>query len=144
MLFPDINIMVYAYDSASNHHAECANWLESALNGDVDVCFSWHTIMGLMRVLTTVKMVKNAFTAKEAMQIADDMMATPVSRMLLPGDQHFSIFRRLVNETGISGARLSDAHIAALAIEHGATVVSTDRDFRAFDGVKLINPLATD
>jgi len=141
MLFPDINILVYAYDSASDDHEACSNWLESVLNGDDPVCFSWHTILGLMHILTTVRMVKNAFTAKEAMQIGDDLMATPVSRILLPGDQHFNIFRQLVNETGISGARLSDAHIAALAIEHGATVVSKDRDFRAFDGVKLINPL---
>lgn len=144
MLFPDINILVYAYDSASEDHKPCLKWLESALNGKNPVCFSWHTIMGLMRILTTVRMVRNAFTTKEAMQIADDMLSMPVSRMLLPGDQHFSIFRQLVNETGVSGARLSDAHIAALAIEHGATVVSKDRDFRAFDGVKLISPLAID
>ncbi len=143
MLFPDINILVYAYDSASKDHELCSNWLESVLNGDEPVCFSWHTIMGLVRILTTVKRVKNAFTAKEAMQIADDLMSTPVSRMLSPGDQHFTLFRQLVNETGISGARLSDAIIAALAIEHGATVVSKDRDFRAFDGVKLLNPLAS-
>lgn len=85
MLFPDLNILVYAYDSASEDHEACLFWLESALNGKVPVCFSWHTIMGLMRILTTVKMVKNAFSPKEAMQIADDMMSTPVSRMLLPG-----------------------------------------------------------
>jgi predicted nucleic acid-binding protein len=87
-------------------------------------------------------MVKNAFSVREAMDIAHDLMTTPVSRMLAPGDQHFALFRQLVNETGISGARLADAHIAALAIEHGATVVSTDRDFRVFDRIKLLDPLA--
>lgn len=143
MFFPDLNILVYAYDSGSKHHEVCSQWLESALNGGDPVCFSWHTIMGVVRLLTTVKMMTNAFTPKEALEVADDLMTTPVSRMLLPGDQHFSIFRRLVDETGISGARLADAHIAALAIEHGATVVSNDRDFRAFDGLKLINPLVS-
>lgn len=142
MLFPDLNVLIYAYDSGAKQHDACSRWLESALNGDQPVCFSWHTIMGVMRILTTVKMVKNAFTVSEAMDIADDLLTTPLSRMLVPGEQHLALFRRLVDETKISGARLADAHLAALAIEHGAAVVSTDRDFRAFDGIKLIDPLS--
>lgn len=142
MLFPDINVLVYAYNLAAPEHLACKKWLESALNANKPVCFSWHTIMGFVRIVTTVRMVPAALTAKEAMEIADELMQSPVSRMLLPGDGHFEIFRKLVNDTGISGARLSDAHLASLAMEYGATMVSADRDFRIFDDLKLINPLA--
>ncbi|NOT48499.1 MAG: PIN domain-containing protein [Acidobacteria bacterium] len=143
MIFPDINLLIYAYDSGSAQHERCSRWLETILNGDAPVCFSWHTIFGFMRIATTVRMVSRPFTAREAMNIAEELMSAATSKMLEPGERHFEIFRRLVEETGISGARLSDAHIAALAIEHGATVVSSDRDFRAFDGLKLINPLVS-
>ncbi len=140
MMLPDINVLIYAYDKGSQQHVACLEWLESALNGERPVCFSWHTIMGFMRILTTVRMVQNSFTAKEAMDIADEILQAPVSQILTPGTGHFAIFRQLVRASGITGARLSDAHLAALAIEHGATVVSTNRDFKLFDGLKLIDP----
>ncbi|HMO79283.1 MAG TPA: PIN domain-containing protein [Pyrinomonadaceae bacterium] len=142
MILPDVNVLIYAYNSASRHHERCAEWLESILNGDSAVCFSWHTILGFVRIVTTVRMVPRPFSAVEAMEIADELLRSPVSKMLIPGDGHFGIFRQLVLDSGISGARLADAHIAALAIEHGATVASADRDFRVFDGLKLIDPLS--
>ncbi len=141
MIFPDINLLIYAYDSASIHHKICAPWLEEMVNGDQPVCFSWHTIMGFMRILTTLRMVPKPFSTQEVLDIADSLMQNPNSKMLNPGDRYFEIFRRLVIDTGISGARLADAHIAALAIEHGATVASSDKDFMVFDGLKLINPV---
>ena len=144
MLFPDVNILVYAHNLATPEHQACKAWLESALDADDPVCFSWHTILGFVRIITTIRMVPEPLTAKEAMDIADDLMGAPSSQMLVPGDRHFAIFRRLVNETGISGARLSDAHLASLAVEHGATIVSADRDSRSFDGLKLLNPLTLD
>lgn len=142
MILPDINLLIYAYNSACEEHKVCSVWLEKLLNGNEPVCFSWHTIMGFIRILTTVKMVANPYSPKQAMDIAGEWLSTPVSMMLVPGDGHFAIFRQLVIDSGIAGARLADAHIAALAIEHNATVATSDKDFRGFDGVKLINPLA--
>ena len=142
MIFPDINLLIYAYDSGSKHHRICSEWLETTINSQVPVCFSWHTIFGFMRVATTIRMVSRPFTASEVMTIAEELMSVATAKMLEPGEKHFGIFRRLVDDTGISGARLSDAHIAALAIEHGATVASSDKDFRVFDGLSLMNPIA--
>lgn len=142
MIFPDINLLIYAYNSGFKQHDACAAWLESVMNGNSTVCFSWHTIMGFMRIITTPRMSPNPFTTNEAMEIASTLMNSSNSIMLTPGDNHFRIFRDLVDETGITGAKLADAHIAALAIEHGATVASSDRDFRVFDGLHLINPLS--
>lgn len=142
MILPDINLLVYAYNSASEQHKVCSAWLEKILNGNEPVCFSWPTIIGFIRILTTVKMVANPYSPKQAMDIAGEWLSTPVSMMLVPGDEHFAIFRQLVIDSGIVGARLADAHIAALAIEHNATVATSDKDFRAFDGVKWINPLS--
>lgn len=143
MIFPDINLLIYAYDSSSEHHKASAEWLESVLNGNVPVCFSWHTIMGFVRILTTVRMVRKPLTTEEAVEIAGEFIALPNSRILQPGENHFKVFSRLAKAAGISGVRLADAHIAALAIEHGAAVASADKDFRVFDGLNLINPLAS-
>jgi predicted nucleic acid-binding protein len=77
----------------------------------------------------------------EAMNIVSGLLSRENAVILTPGDRHLEIFRKLVSESGVSGAKISDAHLAALAIEHGATLASADRDFRLFDGLKLINPL---
>ncbi len=142
MIFPDINLLIYAYNSDFEHHDLCADWLESVINGNSTVCFSWHTIMGFMRIITTPRMFPNYFTANESMELASVLMNSPNATMLTPGENHFRIFKGLVKEAGITGAKLADAHIAALAIEHGATLASADRDFRLFDGLRLINPLS--
>ena len=142
MIFPDLNLLVYAYNSDADQHERAAEWLESVLNGDGKVCFCWHTILGLVRITTTPSMFPRCFTNSVAISIANDLINNPNSMMLLPGERHFSIFTKLANETGFSGPRISDVHLAALAIEHSATFASNDRDFRYFDGLKLINPLA--
>lgn len=142
MILPDINILIYAYNKAAKQHRKCAVWLEATLNADETICFSWHTIMGFVRIVTTPNMFPNHFTPAAALDIASSMMTAQNAKMLQPGIRHFAILRKLIEQTGISGARISDAHIAALAIEHGATIASADRDFRVFDGIDLINPAA--
>ncbi|MGH9946614.1 MAG: TA system VapC family ribonuclease toxin [Pyrinomonadaceae bacterium] len=142
MIFPDINLLLYAYNTMFERHGECSAWLESLINGKSTVCFSWHTIMGFIRMSTTPSIFPKPYTSTESLEIASSFLDAKNSMILLPGEEHFRVFSRLVKESGFTGPRLMDAHIAALAIEHGATVASADRDFRAFDGLKLINPLA--
>ena len=142
MIFPDLNILVYAYNTASKKHVQAAEWLESALNGDEKVCFCWHTILGFIRMSTTPSMFPGHFNNSVAISIATEWMSNHNSIMLSPSERHFSIFTRLAKETGFTGSRISDVHLAALAIEHSVTFASTDRDFRRFESLKLIDPLA--
>ncbi len=141
MIFPDINLLLYAYNKSAEQYERCATWLGSVMNGAEQVCFSWHTILGFIRISTTPNIFPNHYSSKEALGIAAELIFSSNSTMLLPGERHFAIFQRLINESGLSGSRISDAHIAALAIEHGATLASADRDFRVFDDLKVFNPL---
>lgn len=141
MIFPDVNILIYAYNSASQEHEKASAWLASVLNGHEKVCFSWHTILGFVRISTTPSMFPHFFSSREAMSIAGELIDAPNSTMIAPGTNHFAIFRKLVSEAGIGGPMISDAHLAALAIEHGATVATSDKDFRLFEDLKFFNPL---
>ena len=142
MIFPDLNLLIYAHNTAAKQHERAFEWLESVLNGEEKVCFCWHTILGFIRISTTPSMFPRYFTNSAAISIANELMSSRNSIMLSPGERHFSIFTKLANETGFSGPKISDVHLAALAIEHSATFASSDRDFRFFEGLRLIDPLA--
>lgn len=142
MIFPDINLLVYAYNASSVQHEKAIDWLESQMNGGEKVCFCWHTILGFIRISTTPSTFPRYFSASSAISIASELMGSPNAIMISPGERHFSLFARLAEETGFSGPKVSDIHLAALAIEHAATFASSDRDFRRFEGLKLIDPLA--
>ncbi len=144
MILPDLNLLIYAHNTAAVQHERALAWLESALNGEEKVCFCWHTILGFIRITTTPSMFPTHFTNSVAISIANELISGPNSIMLSPGERHFSIFSRLAKETGFSGPKISDVHLAALAIEHSVTFASSDRDFRCFDGLKLIDPLTVD
>jgi len=81
------------------------------------------------------------FTLKEAIEIVEDWLAQPQARVLLPTEKHWKIFTGLIIEGQTNGAMVMDAHLAALAIEHGATLATTDRDFVRFSKLKTTNPL---
>lgn len=144
MIFPDLNLLIYAHNVAAPHHERAIEWLESVMNGEQKVCFCWHTILGFIRITTTPSMFPQHFTNSAAISIANELMSSQNSIMLSPGERHFSIFTKLINETGFSGPKISDVHLAALAMEHSVTFASSDRDFRYFEGLKLIDPLATE
>jgi toxin-antitoxin system PIN domain toxin len=141
MIFPDLNLLLYAHNTAFEDHDRCAAWLDSLMNGKQRVCFSWHTILGFVRITTTRRMFPAGYTSNEALQIPSEFLDSPNSVLISPGEQHFAIMRNLIENSGISGPKISDAHLAALAIEHGVILASADRDFRVFDGLQLINPL---
>lgn len=140
MILSDINLLLYAHNKAAKEHEQAKNWLEKTLNEDT-LCLSWHTIMGFVRISTSARIFPNPFTSPEAISNIRKLVEHSNSVTIVPGRSHFSIFERLVAESKISGAMLMDAHLAALAIEHGATLASNDRDFRLFDGLNLLDPI---
>lgn len=142
MILVDTNLLIYAFNESAEENHRARKWLEKSLAGPDAVCFSWQTITAFLRISTNTQVFSNSFSADEAFAVVENWLSAPNSRILVPGTRHLSLFGGLATTSRISGAMLMDAHLAALAIEHGATLATTDRDFRRFDGLKLIDPLA--
>lgn len=102
---------------------------------------SWQIITAFLRISTNPKSFPYPYTLPEAIEIVEDWLAQPQVRILVPTEKHWEIFSRLIIEGQTNGAMMMDAHLAALAIEHGAVLATTDRDFARFSKLKTINPL---
>jgi hypothetical protein len=141
MIVPDANILIYAYDERSAFFEVARDWLERSLAGSVDIGLSWQTITAFVRITTDKRAFPSPYSATEAFEIVENWVSAPAARIVLPTANHLQIFSSIAVETKVAGAMVMDAHLAALTIEHGATLATTDRDFRKFDGLRVVNPL---
>ena len=141
MNLPDANILLYAYNSDAAEHEKCREWLENQLSGTDLVGFGWQTITAFLRISTNARAFPNPLTPTEATEIASVWLEVPNARILLPAENHWTIFKNLITIRQIKAAMIMDAHLAALAIEHNAVLITTDNDFSRFSGLKTINPL---
>ena len=142
MILPDVNILLYAHNKDDQKFGEASVWLKELLSGATTACFCWETINGFIRVSTNPKAMPSPITLEEAFTIVADWMAAKNSTLLQPTDRHLEVLRKTASDAGVRGSLFSDAVLAALAIDHGATLATTDQDFSRFDGLKIINPLA--
>jgi hypothetical protein len=142
MLIPDVNILVYAYDSTSPHLERARAWWETTLQQPRIVGLPWATSIGFIRVITNRGIWDKPLPPKDAIAIVRTWLDHPRVRIVTPGERHAEILFDLLLELGIAGNLTSDAHLAALAIEHQAELVSTDTDFARFPGLRWFNPLA--
>jgi uncharacterized protein len=142
MLVPDLNVLLYATNSTSSQHLACRHWLQSALSGDVPVGLSWHVLLGFLRLSTKAVVFARPLTVIEAFDVIEAWRAQPASVDVYPTDRHAEVLRGLLTKTGTGGNLTSDAHLAALAMTHGATLVSCDHDFARFPGLTWFNPSA--
>jgi toxin-antitoxin system PIN domain toxin len=136
----DVNVLLYGYDSDSSQHATCRPWLEAAFSSDEPIALSWQTVLGFVRISTNSRAVKRPLSGAEACAIVGSWLTRPNVLVLEAGDRFWGIFQEQVAEAQASGPLVMDAALAALAIEQGATLCSTDRDFRRFRGLKLLDP----
>ena len=141
MIVLDANLLIYAYDTASPHHKAAIGWMGKALSGRELVGLPWQTAAAFLRVLTNAKLPGDRFTAEEASQILDELLDQPNVRLLVPGENHWSLFRRMMIEGQARGPLVSDAQLAAITIEYGGVLHTTDRDFSRFPGLRWTNPL---
>ncbi len=142
MIVLDVNLVIYAYDTTSAHHESARRWLEKTLSGDELVGLPWQTASAFLRISTNANLPGDRFTSEEAVQIVDGLLDQPNVRLLAPGDDHWRLFRRMITEGQARGPLVSDAELAALTIEHGGVLYTTDRDFARFPGLHWTNPLA--
>jgi uncharacterized protein len=140
VLVVDANVLVHAVNTASREHAIARSWLESALAGDETVGLAWTVILAFLRLTTHPSVFSRPLSLSEAALAVESWLASPVAVTPEPSGRHLALLRGLLEEAGTAGNLVGDAHLAALAVEHGATVVSFDRDFARFEGVRLLRP----
>jgi toxin-antitoxin system PIN domain toxin len=137
----DVNLLVYAYDRASPNHGAAREWLEQRLSGAETFAFAWTVLLAFVRLTTSPRVFANPFSPGEALDHVDSWLGQPCATVLHPGDRHPAPLRELIEPFGTAGNLTTDAHLAALAIEHGAELCSADPDFSRFPGLRWTNPL---
>jgi len=138
----DANILLYAYDSASSHHAQARAWIERVFSGATPIGLPWQTTSAFLRIMTNPRLPGERFSLPEAVQTVDSWLEQPNVRLLAPGDDHWPLFRQMIVEGQAPGPLITDAQLAALTMEYGGVLHTTDRDFARFPGLRWKNPLA--
>ncbi|MBA3297262.1 MAG: type II toxin-antitoxin system VapC family toxin [Acidobacteria bacterium] len=141
MILVDANVLIYAIDADSPHHRPARRWLERELSGTTPVGLVWIVILAFLRLTTREGILKKPLSPERAMAFVDEWLAQPYVSAVGPGDGHWTILRKLLRDAGTAGNLTSDAHVAAVALELGATICSTDADFGRFPGIERISPL---
>ncbi len=142
MILPDVNILVYAHDSRGAHHDAARAWWDDALSGDEPVALTWMVILGFVRLSTSRRMFEEPVQVQDAAAAVEAWLAQPHVRIVHPGRRHHELLFGFIRSAGVAGNLTMDAHLAALAVEHGATVFSVDTDFARFPDLDWRNPLA--
>ena len=141
MILIDANVLIYAHHAGVAEHQRSKDWLKTTLESGEPVGFAWITLLAFLRITTSPKPFPAPFTAQEAASVVTGWLGNSSASVLHPTDRHWPILGKLIAESQSRGPLVMDAHLAALAIEHGATLCTTDRDFTRFKGLRLLNPL---
>lgn len=142
MILPDVNLLLHAYNRESPRHAAARVWWEGLMNGSGQVGLAWVAILGFVRISTHRHILSHPLPVEAACALAASWLDQPQVSVVHPGDRHPEIVFGLLRALGTAGNLTTDAHLAALAIEHQAEIHSTDADFRRFSGLRWSNPLA--
>jgi toxin-antitoxin system PIN domain toxin len=136
VILPDVNVLIYAFRNDSPHHAVCKPWLEGIVNGDALFGVSPVALSAVVRITTDSRIFKQSDAIQAALAYCNAILGKPNCAIVQPGARHWSIFERLCTETDTRGPRVTDAWFAALAIEHGCTWITYDRDYARFPGLE--------
>lgn len=137
----DANVLLYAHDPKALQHADVLEWFDQKFDEGQSLGLSWPVIWAFVRVVTNHRVYPTPIPPGRAFEIVRSWFGDPRFRLIEPGPQHLKILEKLVIDAAAIGPKLSDAALAALAIEYGATLASTDRDFARFEELKWVNPL---
>lgn len=141
MILIDANLLLYAYHPKDDSHPASRSWLEATLSGTEAVRFAWLTLWAFLRISTNPRVFERPLSTGEAEKAVSSWLACPVAGLLEPGERYWEILRGLMRDGQTVGPMVMDAALAALAIEHGAILQTTDRDFARFSGLRWKNPL---
>ncbi len=141
MKLPDVNLLLYAIDEDSPHFERAGAWVEAMFGGTETVALAWAVVLAFIRLTTKPQLVTRPFTVDEALDVVDGWLSRPNVVVVHPTDRHGRILRELLAPLGAGGNLTTDAHLAALSLEHGAELCSSDADFSRFPGVRWHDPL---
>lgn len=136
----DANVLLYAVDDQSPLHTSARTWFDTAMNGDERVGLPWATLMAFQRIITHPRVTVDPLTAEDAWGYITDWLDADQAWVPVPGARHRDILGRLLVDGDLRGNLVTDAHLAALAIEHGTGICSFDSDFARFKDLRWVNP----
>ena len=142
MILPDVNTLLYAVNSSSERHTTALKALQQSFDDPRGIAFAWTTVLAFLRLSTRSGIFPRPLSVDDALCVVERWLEHPRAQVAQPGERHIEILGRLLKAAGTAGNLTTDAHLAALAIEHGATVLSFDRDFARFEGVRWKLPAA--
>ena len=142
MIVVDVNLLIYAVNEDSPDHKRAKSWLEAAVSGTETVGLPWIVLLAFLRLTTRTGLFQKPLAVEAAFDLVDAWLQQPSVTVPEPATRHLQTMRDLVSALGTGGNLTSDAHLAALAIEHGAELCSTDNDFGRFSRLRWRNPLA--
>lgn len=140
MKLVDANVLLYAVNRDEHHHAQARGWLDRALRETETVGFTWLVLLGFLRVSTRAAVFARPLEARQAVEVARGWLDQGAAVLIEPTARHLDVLAGLLGESGTAGNLVNDAHLAALALEHDATVISYDSDFSRFSGVRWASP----
>jgi uncharacterized protein len=132
----DANVLIYAVNEDAPHHSPAQRWLDAALTGGEPVGFAWVVVLAFLRLTTRAGLFPTPLTLERATAVVEEWLAQPPAVLLTPTPRHLNLLRGLLAPIGTAGNHVTDAHLAALAIEQRAVVVSFDTDFSRFAGLR--------
>jgi len=137
MKIPDVNVLIHVADRGAAQHERAVRWLADAFDRPAGVGFAWVALLGFIRITTRPGVFTRPLPVASALTMVDHWLAQPGAQIVHPGPRHAALLGRFLLTAGTGGNLTTDAHFAALAVEHGATIGSFDRDFQRFVGVDL-------
>ena len=141
MVTPDANILLYAYNVGDERHSDAKKWLEDSLSSDDIFALNWQAVTAFLRIASHPRSFPRPYSLPQITSIVQEWLDCENVITIAPTPRHWAILQEQIREGQTTGPLMMDAHLAALAIEHDATLATTDRDFSRFSAVKTVNPL---
>jgi len=141
VILVDANILLYAEDQLSPRHAAACAWWDAQLSGTSPVCLCWTVLGAFIRIGTNPRVYDRPLSLDHALSRVQSWMDQPCVRMVHPTERHWTVFRKMLLEGQATANLITDAHLAALSLEYGCELISTDSDFSRFPGIRWRNPL---
>ncbi|MBT3271736.1 MAG: PIN domain-containing protein [Spirochaetales bacterium] len=141
MKLVDANILIYAFDRGSVHHKKCRIWLDSHLNGKRKLGLPWNSLLAFARIVSNPRIYSSPVTVKEAWQQVEEWLAVKTVFVPEPTPDHQAVLGHVIRSRALTGNDLPDAHLAAIALEHGLVLCSTDSDFAKYRDITWENPI---
>ena len=142
MILVDANILLYAEDSLHSRHKQAHEWWDDQLSGTGVVCLCWTVLSAFIRIGTNPRVFEHPLSLEQALDSVQSWLDQPCTRLIRPTERHWIVFKQVLTDGQAVANLVTDAHLAALAIEHGCKLASTDSDFARFSKLKWKNPLA--